>query len=119
MPPFSLSRAQCRLKAWATDIAAVLHNPNVKDLHPAAHDIWQHVLRGLAAVQACACDPAAETLAPSILLTVQDLRLSELSSVSWSSRRNTQRVGVWGQKRCMSSCTTCQEDMGSIQVSEH
>ena len=36
MHPFSLGRAQCRLKAWATDIAAVLHNPNVKDLHLAA-----------------------------------------------------------------------------------
>ncbi|CAL5229095.1 g12355 [Coccomyxa viridis] len=30
---------------------------------------------------ACACDPAAETLAPSILLTVQDLRLSARAAV--------------------------------------
>ena len=56
----------------------MLPDLNVKDLHMAAHDIWQHVLRSLVDVQACACDPAAEALAPSLLLTAQDLQLSEL-----------------------------------------
>lgn len=61
------------------------------------------MLIALGLIQACACDPAAEALAPSVGLTAEDLQLSELSRTLLSDTQShcQKEIRCKGQAACM------------------